>query len=91
MSRTWIKYNKPGEPNAIHAGLLLALGLHGYLRVLSLSDIFQYLAQVSASFATIFIYLACLLSWLLFQCINFRRMVLSLLHPRIYLIFLLIV
>ncbi|EXB88404.1 Anaphase-promoting complex subunit 1 [Morus notabilis] len=45
MSRTWIIYNKPGEPNAIHAGLLLALGLHGYLRVLNLTDIYQYYAQ----------------------------------------------
>ncbi|GMN41281.1 hypothetical protein TIFTF001_010497 [Ficus carica] len=45
MSRTWIIYNKPGEPNAIHAGLLLALGLHGYLRVLNLTDIFQYYAE----------------------------------------------
>ncbi|KAM6598818.1 anaphase-promoting complex subunit 1 [Cannabis sativa] len=45
MSRTWIIYNKPEEPNAIHAGLLLALGLHGYLRVLSLTDIFQYYNQ----------------------------------------------
>ncbi|RDY02269.1 Anaphase-promoting complex subunit 1, partial [Mucuna pruriens] len=32
MSRTWIMYNKPEEPNSVHAGLLLALGLHGYLR-----------------------------------------------------------
>ncbi|PON86586.1 Anaphase-promoting complex subunit [Trema orientale] len=45
MSRTWIIYNKPGEPNAIHAGLLLALGLHGHLRVLNLTDIYQYYAQ----------------------------------------------
>ncbi|KAL3728507.1 hypothetical protein ACJRO7_033142 [Eucalyptus globulus] len=39
VSRTWIIYNKPEEPNAVHAGLLLALGLHGYLRVLSITDI----------------------------------------------------
>ncbi|KAF3433403.1 hypothetical protein FNV43_RR24505 [Rhamnella rubrinervis] len=45
MSRTWIIYNKPEEPNAIHAGLLLALGLHGYLRVLNITYIYQYLAQ----------------------------------------------
>ncbi|XP_038722804.1 anaphase-promoting complex subunit 1 [Tripterygium wilfordii] len=45
MSRTWIIYNKPEEPNAVHAGLLLALGLHGYLRVLTISDIYQYLQQ----------------------------------------------
>lgn len=47
MSRTWIIYNKPEEPNAVHAGLLLALGLHGYLRVLSITDIYQYFSQVS--------------------------------------------
>lgn len=46
MSKTWIKYNKPEEPNAIHAGLLFALGLHGYLRVLNITDIFQYFRQV---------------------------------------------
>nr|POE46089.1 anaphase-promoting complex subunit 1 [Quercus suber] len=45
MSRTWIIYNKPEEPNAVHAGLLLALGLHGYLRVLNLTDIYQYYQQ----------------------------------------------
>lgn len=45
MSKTWIKYNKPEEPNAIHAGLLFALGLHGYLRVLNITDIFQYFRQ----------------------------------------------
>ncbi|XP_010067541.2 anaphase-promoting complex subunit 1 isoform X5 [Eucalyptus grandis] len=46
VSRTWIIYNKPEEPNAVHAGLLLALGLHGYLRVLSITDIYQYFSQV---------------------------------------------
>uniref|UniRef100_A0A2N9GLI6 Uncharacterized protein n=1 Tax=Fagus sylvatica TaxID=28930 RepID=A0A2N9GLI6_FAGSY len=45
MSRTWIIYNRPEEPNAIHAGLLLAIGLHGYLRVLSITDIYQYYQQ----------------------------------------------
>lgn len=45
MSRTWIIYNRPEEPNAIHAGLLLALGLHGYLRVLHITDIYQYYNQ----------------------------------------------
>lgn len=46
MSRTWILYNKPDEPNVTHGGLLLALGLHGHLRVLSITDIFQYYSQV---------------------------------------------
>ncbi|XP_027331009.1 anaphase-promoting complex subunit 1 isoform X2 [Abrus precatorius] len=45
MSRTWIIYNKPEEPNSVHAGLLLALGLHGYLQVLSITDIYQYFSQ----------------------------------------------
>ncbi|TKY56880.1 Anaphase-promoting complex subunit 1 [Spatholobus suberectus] len=45
MSRTWIMYNRPEEPNSVHAGLLLALGLHGYLRVLTVTDIYQYFSQ----------------------------------------------
>ncbi|KHN20837.1 Anaphase-promoting complex subunit 1 [Glycine soja] len=45
MSRTWVLYNKPEEPNSVHAGLLLALGLHGYLRVLAVTDIYQYFSQ----------------------------------------------
>jgi anaphase-promoting complex subunit 1 len=45
VSRTWIRYNKPGEPNAVHAGLLFGLGLQGYLHVLNLSDIYQYFTQ----------------------------------------------
>ncbi|KAF5187251.1 Anaphase-promoting complex subunit, partial [Thalictrum thalictroides] len=46
VSRTWITYNKPGVPNVTHAGLLLALGLHGNLRVLTISDIYKYFSQV---------------------------------------------
>lgn len=46
MSRTWIQYNKPEEPNVTHAGLLLALGLHEHLRVLLITDVYKYLAQV---------------------------------------------
>ncbi|KAE8663967.1 Anaphase-promoting complex subunit 1 [Hibiscus syriacus] len=45
VSRTWIIYNKPEEPNAVHAGLLLALGLHGFMRVLRIMDIYQYFSQ----------------------------------------------
>ncbi|XP_021295540.1 anaphase-promoting complex subunit 1 [Herrania umbratica] len=45
VSRTWIVYNKPEEPNVIHAGLLLALGLHGFLHVLTITDIYQYFSQ----------------------------------------------
>nr|KYP73070.1 Anaphase-promoting complex subunit 1 [Cajanus cajan] len=45
MTRTWILYNRPEEPNSVHAGLLLALGLHGYLRVLTVTDIYQYFSQ----------------------------------------------
>uniref|UniRef100_A0A7N0U9Q1 Anaphase-promoting complex subunit 1 n=1 Tax=Kalanchoe fedtschenkoi TaxID=63787 RepID=A0A7N0U9Q1_KALFE len=45
MSRTWIIYNRPEDPNVVHAGLLFALGLHGHLRVLSITDIYQYLSQ----------------------------------------------
>ncbi|KAL2945094.1 Anaphase-promoting complex subunit 1 [Bienertia sinuspersici] len=42
VSRTWIIYNRPEEPDAVHAGLLFALGLHGHLTVLTINDIFQY-------------------------------------------------
>ncbi|CAK9172113.1 unnamed protein product [Ilex paraguariensis] len=45
MSRTWIIYNKPEDPNVMHAGLLFALGLHGHLRVLTITDIYQYYSQ----------------------------------------------
>ncbi|XP_073113376.1 anaphase-promoting complex subunit 1 isoform X2 [Elaeis guineensis] len=45
MSRTWILYNKPEEPNYTHAGLLLALGLHEHLRVLTSTDLYRYLSQ----------------------------------------------
>ncbi|XP_010423455.1 PREDICTED: anaphase-promoting complex subunit 1 isoform X1 [Camelina sativa] len=45
VSRTWIRYNKPAEPKAVHAGLLFGLVLQGYLHVLNLSDIYQYLTQ----------------------------------------------
>ncbi|XP_057979662.1 anaphase-promoting complex subunit 1 isoform X2 [Malania oleifera] len=45
ISRTWITYNKTEEPNITHAGLLLALGLHGHLRVLTITDIYTYFAQ----------------------------------------------
>lgn len=46
MSRTWIQYNKPGEPNFTHAGILLALGLHGRLCALATTDVYRYLTQV---------------------------------------------
>ncbi len=29
LTRTWIVYNKPSEPNYTHAGMLMALGLMG--------------------------------------------------------------
>lgn len=45
ISRTWITYNRPEEPNSVHAGLLLALGLHGHLHVLAITDIYQYYLQ----------------------------------------------
>ncbi|XP_042399420.1 anaphase-promoting complex subunit 1 [Zingiber officinale] len=45
MSRTWIQYNKPEEPNFTHAGILLAFGLHGHLSALSMADVYRYLTQ----------------------------------------------
>lgn len=58
MSRTWIAYNKPEEPSSVHAGLLLALGLHGFLRVLSVTDIYQYISQVYLVFNGLYQFLA---------------------------------
>ena len=46
MSRTWIHYNEPEVPSVMHAGVLLGLGLHGHLRVLTISDVYRYLTQV---------------------------------------------
>ncbi|CAL9156743.1 unnamed protein product [Musa hybrid cultivar] len=45
MSRTWIQYNKPEEPSFTHAGILLALGLHGHLCSLAMTDVYRYLTQ----------------------------------------------
>lgn len=46
ISRTWIVYNKPKDkPTMEYAGLLLALGLHGYLSQLTVTDVFEYLSQ----------------------------------------------
>ena len=45
ISRTWIVYNKPDEPNYSHAGLLMALGLHNHLGVLAATDVYRYLSQ----------------------------------------------
>lgn len=45
ISRTWIVYNKPDEPNFSHAGLLMALGLHKHLAVLAATDVYRYLSQ----------------------------------------------
>ncbi|XP_047316183.1 anaphase-promoting complex subunit 1 [Impatiens glandulifera] len=49
MSRTWIIYNQPDEANVTHAGLLLAMGLHGHLQVLTITDIYQYYSQGNES------------------------------------------
>jgi hypothetical protein len=46
ITRTWIVYNKPDDPNFSHAGLLMALGLHKHLGVLAATDVYRYLAQV---------------------------------------------
>lgn len=45
ISRTWIVYNKPDEPNFSHAGLLMALGLLKHLGVLAATDVYRYLSQ----------------------------------------------
>jgi anaphase-promoting complex subunit 1 len=38
-------YNTPETPNPSHAGVLLALGLQGHLRILAATDVYRYLAQ----------------------------------------------
>lgn len=62
MSRTWILYNKPVEPNFTHAGLLLALGLHENLCVLTITDVYRYLSQVCLTFL-FFLQHACASNW----------------------------
>lgn len=41
--KTWIFYQKPDTPRRDHSGFLLSLGLLGYLRCFSPTDIYQYL------------------------------------------------
>ena len=38
-------FNRPKEPSAAHAGVLLALGLRGHLSVLTNTDLYRYLVQ----------------------------------------------
>ena len=45
LARTWVVYNRHSEASHSHAGLLMALGLSGHLRVLATTDIFRYLGQ----------------------------------------------
>lgn len=47
VSRNWIVYNRTAtaDDSSFHAGVLLALGLQGHLRVLSVTDICDYLTQ----------------------------------------------
>ena len=45
LTRAWIVFNRPKEPSAAHAGVLLALGLAGHLRVLTNTDLYRYLVQ----------------------------------------------
>jgi hypothetical protein len=64
MLRTWIQYNRPSEPNFTHAGLLLAFGLHEHLRVLTMTDAYRYLSQVT------FLFFGCLCRRLVFYGYN---------------------
>ena len=45
LTRTWIVYNRPKQPNYEHAGFLLALGLQGHLTCLRTTDFYMYLSQ----------------------------------------------
>ena len=42
LTRTWIVYNRPKQPNYEHAGFLLALGLQGHLTCLRTTDFYMY-------------------------------------------------
>jgi len=44
LTRTWIMFNKPAQPSEQHAGVLLALGLQGHLRSLTMADMYEHLA-----------------------------------------------
>lgn len=51
LSRTWVLSNRPSPaapPSPVHAGLLLALGLGGFLTHLAPADVFKYLAAEHA-------------------------------------------
>lgn len=41
LGRSWIMYNRPQQPHYSHAGLLLALGLHGRLECLTAADMYR--------------------------------------------------
>eukprot|EP00761_Pharyngomonas_kirbyi_P009570 gb/GECH01009587.1/.p1 GENE.gb/GECH01009587.1/~~gb/GECH01009587.1/.p1 ORF type:complete len:1896 (+),score=464.93 gb/GECH01009587.1/:1-5688(+) len=43
ITRHWILYHKPETPSFSHAGMLLGLGLQGYLATLTRTDIYRYL------------------------------------------------
>uniref|UniRef100_A0A6B2KWW4 Uncharacterized protein n=1 Tax=Arcella intermedia TaxID=1963864 RepID=A0A6B2KWW4_9EUKA len=54
ISSTWIVYNRPpktdnnsnaSHPTEAHAGLLMALGLQGHLKVLALTKVYEYLSS----------------------------------------------
>ena len=45
LTRAWIVFNRPKEPSATHAGVLLALGLRGHLTALTNTDLYRYLVQ----------------------------------------------
>jgi anaphase-promoting complex subunit 1 len=48
LTRTWVLYNRPAEPSASHAGMLLALGLAGHLAALAPGDLYRYLSAEHA-------------------------------------------
>ena len=45
LTRAWIMFNRPKEPQNAHAGVLFALGLTGHLNVLTNTDLYRYLVQ----------------------------------------------
>lgn len=43
LTRSWILFNKPKNPNDSHAGVILALGLNKDLAVLNMTDIYEHI------------------------------------------------
>jgi hypothetical protein len=52
LTRTWIVYNKPTEPNYTHAGMLMALGLTGALQPCTAHAVTSFICCLLMCFAS---------------------------------------